>query len=72
MPRVQFEPMIPGFEWVKTVHALVCAATVIDNFTINISGIKYNILLLLPFCSEKANEGKFCSFMRLKATAGTK
>jgi hypothetical protein len=28
MPRVGFEPMIPGFEWAKTVHALDLAATV--------------------------------------------
>jgi hypothetical protein len=29
MPQVGFEPMIPVFEWVKTVHALDCAATAI-------------------------------------------
>jgi hypothetical protein len=29
MPRVGFEPTIPGFERAKTVHALDCAATVI-------------------------------------------
>jgi hypothetical protein len=29
MPRVGFEPMIPVFERVKTVHALDGAATVI-------------------------------------------
>jgi hypothetical protein len=28
MPRVAFEPMIPMFEWVKTVHALDHLATV--------------------------------------------
>jgi hypothetical protein len=31
MPRVVFEPTIPGFERVKTVHALDRAATVIGK-----------------------------------------
>jgi hypothetical protein len=31
MRRVGFEPMIPVFEWVKTIHALDRAATVIGN-----------------------------------------
>jgi hypothetical protein len=31
MPRVGFEPTIPAFERAKTVHALDCTATVIDN-----------------------------------------
>jgi hypothetical protein len=31
MPRVGFEPMIPAFEQVKTVHALDRAATVIGS-----------------------------------------
>jgi hypothetical protein len=30
MAQVEFEPMIPMIEQVKTVHALNCAATVID------------------------------------------
>jgi hypothetical protein len=30
MPWVGFEPMIPAFEWLKTLHALDCAATVIS------------------------------------------
>jgi hypothetical protein len=29
MPRVGFETTTPMLEWVKTVHALNCAATVI-------------------------------------------
>jgi hypothetical protein len=29
MPQVGIEPMIPLFEWAKTVHALDRAATVI-------------------------------------------
>jgi hypothetical protein len=32
MPKVGFEPMIPVFEWVKTVYALDCTATVISNY----------------------------------------
>jgi hypothetical protein len=43
-----------------------------DNFTINLSDIKFNILIPLPFCLEEASEGKSFSIMRLKATAGTK
>jgi hypothetical protein len=31
MPQVGFEPKIPVFEWVKTVHTLDRAATVIDS-----------------------------------------
>jgi hypothetical protein len=31
MPQVGFEPTIPVFEWVKTVHALDRAATVIGQ-----------------------------------------
>jgi hypothetical protein len=31
MPQVGFEPMIPVFEWAKTVHALDCIATVIGS-----------------------------------------
>jgi hypothetical protein len=31
MPRVEFEPTIPAFEWAKTVHALDSAATVIGT-----------------------------------------
>jgi hypothetical protein len=31
MPQVEFEPTIPVFEWAKTVHALVRAATVIGK-----------------------------------------
>jgi hypothetical protein len=31
MPRVEFEPAIPSFEWKKTVHALDSAATVIGS-----------------------------------------
>jgi hypothetical protein len=37
MPRVRFEPTILVFERAKIVHALDCAATVIDywaNFTL--------------------------------------
>jgi hypothetical protein len=32
MPQVEFEPTIPLFEWVKTVHALDHVAAVICNF----------------------------------------
>jgi hypothetical protein len=32
MPRVGFEPTIPLFERVKTVHVLDCAATVMGYF----------------------------------------
>jgi hypothetical protein len=31
MPWVGFKPTTPVFEWVKTVHALACAATVISR-----------------------------------------
>jgi hypothetical protein len=31
MPRVGFEPMIPVFEWAKTVHALDRAANMIGT-----------------------------------------
>jgi hypothetical protein len=31
MPRVGFEPMIPAFEWAKTVHASGRGATVIGG-----------------------------------------
>jgi hypothetical protein len=31
MPRMEFEPTIPVFEWAKTVHALHRAATVIGK-----------------------------------------
>jgi hypothetical protein len=30
MPRVEFEPTTPVFKPAKTVHALDCAATVIE------------------------------------------
>jgi hypothetical protein len=33
IPRVVFEPMIPVFEWTKTIHALDRAATVIGTST---------------------------------------
>jgi hypothetical protein len=32
MPRVEFEPTIPAFERMKTVHALDRAATVISVY----------------------------------------
>jgi hypothetical protein len=41
MPRVEFEPTIPVFEWTKTVHALDRAATVIGicwNYEIKFQG----------------------------------
>jgi hypothetical protein len=31
VPRVVFEPMMPVFEWAKTVHALDCEAPVIGH-----------------------------------------
>jgi hypothetical protein len=34
MPRVGFEPMIPVFEQMKTVHALDRMATVISPFEV--------------------------------------
>jgi hypothetical protein len=34
MPWVWFEPTTPVFKRAKTVHALDCAATVIDNYSI--------------------------------------
>jgi hypothetical protein len=37
MPGLGFEPMIPVFEWVKTVHALDRAATVISPIYIYVS-----------------------------------
>jgi hypothetical protein len=41
MPQVRFEPTIPVFEQAKTVHASVCAATVIGISAVNIPLIYY-------------------------------
>jgi hypothetical protein len=54
MPWVGFEPMMPAFEWAKTVHALDRAATVIGS--INYIA-RYNYywaqLRTTPWCMEK-------------------
>jgi hypothetical protein len=34
MPEVEFEPTNPVFEWVRTVHALDRAASVIGPYTV--------------------------------------
>jgi hypothetical protein len=47
MPRVEFEPTIPAFERSKTVHALACAATVIDKLRIKL----LNLDLCLCVCA---------------------
>jgi hypothetical protein len=52
MPRVGFEPMIPAFEWAKTVHGLDCAAIVI--------GILVDICIILAIqCASNMNDDKW-------------
>jgi hypothetical protein len=43
MPRVRSEPMIPGLEREKTVHALDCGATVIGTTAPLLSKLNYEI-----------------------------
>jgi hypothetical protein len=49
MPRVGFEPTIPAFQRVKTVHALERAVSVIGAETYSPGGIKYSSILIQPY-----------------------
>jgi hypothetical protein len=50
MPRVGFEPTIPAFERVKTVHALDRAVTVIGPYTLHFVGFRNS-----NFCRERSS-----------------
>jgi hypothetical protein len=52
MPRVRFEPTIPEFERVKTVHALDRAATVIDIFSLR----KQKLYICFPTCTIRCRK----------------
>jgi hypothetical protein len=52
MPRVGFEPTIPVFERANTVHALDCAAAVIDQRPVYTPPPNYQVNALLSASEE--------------------
>jgi hypothetical protein len=65
MPWVGFEPMIPAFEWAKTVHALDRAATVIDQKTA-LTSKKTQIYQLLVFTEIVTISSETCFSNKLR------